>query len=49
MLMLTLNMLLTPLTHKYITNRIAAALIGNIVYVDWTSCFPLLPWRQLRL
>ena len=25
MLMLTLNMLLTPLTHKYITNRIAAA------------------------
>ena len=43
-LMLTANMLLTPLTGKYITNPIAASLIGNIVYVNETSCFPLLSW-----
>jgi len=41
---LTLNTLLTPLTHRFITNKIAASLIGNIVYVDHTSCFPLLSW-----
>ena len=43
-LMLTTNMLLTPYTGKYITNSIASSLIGNIVYVDETSCFPLLSW-----
>ena len=43
-LMLTLNTLLTPLTGKYITNPIIASLLGNIVYVDETSCFPLLSW-----
>lgn len=43
-LMLTLNTILTPFTGKYITNEIAAALIGNIVYVNETSCFPLLSW-----
>ena len=44
MLGLTLNTLLTPLTHKYITNGIAASLLGNLVYVDEHSCFPLLSW-----
>jgi hypothetical protein len=41
---LTLNTLLTPLTHKYVTNGIAASLLGNLVYVDKNSCFPLLSW-----
>ena len=40
----TLNTLLTPLTHRYITNPIAFSIIGNIVYVNDTSCFPLLSW-----
>ena len=43
-LLLTVNGLLTPLTHKYITDPIAASIIGNIVYVDETSCFPLMSW-----
>jgi len=43
-LMITANMLLTPLTGKYITNPIIASLVGNIVYVNETSCFPLLSW-----
>lgn len=43
-LMLTANMLLTPLTNQYITNPIVASLVGNIVYVNETSCFPLLSW-----
>ena len=43
-IMLTANTLLTPLTGKYVTNNIAAALLGNIVYVNETSCFPLLSW-----
>ena len=43
-IMLTANTLLTPLTNKYVTNKIAAALLGNIVYVNETSCFPLLSW-----
>ena len=41
---LTLNTLLTPLTNAYITNDIAASIVGNIVYVNETSCFPLLSW-----
>ena len=44
MLTLSLNTLLTPLTGKYITNPLVASLLGNIVYVDETSCFPLLSW-----
>ena len=43
-LMLTANTLLTPLTHAHITHPIAASLLGNIVYVNETSCFPLLSW-----
>ena len=43
-IMLTANSLLTPLTHKFVTNDIAASLLGNIVYVNETSCFPLLSW-----
>lgn len=43
-LMLSLNTLLTPITHKYITNHIVASLVGNLVYVNKTSCFPLLSW-----
>lgn len=43
-IMLTLNTLLTPFTGRFITNRIVRSLVGNIVYVDETSCFPLLSW-----
>ena len=43
-IMLSFNTLITPLTHKYITNHIVASLLGNIVYVNETSCFPLLSW-----
>ncbi len=43
-IMLTVNTLLTPLTGKYIKNEILAAVLGNFVYVDETSCFPLLSW-----
>lgn len=43
-LMLTVNTLLTPFTHAYVTNPVAASLLGNLVYVDETSCFPLLSW-----
>ena len=43
-LMLTANMLLTPITNHFITNPIVASLLGNIVYVNETSCFPLLSW-----
>ncbi|MCR5624477.1 MAG: hypothetical protein K6G11_04445 [Lachnospiraceae bacterium] len=43
-LTLSLNTFLTPVTGKYIKNEIVSALVGNIVYVDETSCFPLLSW-----
>ena len=43
-LMLTVNTILTPFTHAHITDPIVSALVGNIVYVDETSCFPLLSW-----
>ncbi len=43
-IMLTVNNLMTPLVQKYVTNEIAGALLGNIIYVDETSCFPLLSW-----
>lgn len=41
---LTINNMLTPVMAKYVTNSIAASIIGNIIYVDETSCFPLLSW-----
>ena len=41
---LTLNTLLTPITNRFVTNEIVASLLGNIVYVNETSCFPLLSW-----
>lgn len=44
MLLLTGNMLLMPITGKYITNPIISSLVGNIVYVNETSCFPLMSW-----
>ena len=44
MLLLTVNTLLTPLTSEYVTNDIAASLLGNLMYVNETSCFPLLSW-----
>lgn len=41
---LTINNMLTPFMQKTFTNEIAKSLIGNIIYVDETSCFPLLSW-----
>lgn len=41
---LTLNNALTPLMQAYVTNDIVASLVGNIIYVNETSCFPLLSW-----
>lgn len=42
--MLTVNTLLTPIMSDVITNYYLTAIIGNIVYIDGTSCFPLLSW-----
>ena len=42
--MLTINTLLTPIMSDIITNDYLIAIIGNIVYIDGTSCFPLLSW-----
>ena len=42
--MLTVNTLLTPVMSDIITNDYLIAIIGNIVYIDGTSCFPLLSW-----
>ena len=42
--MLTINTLLTPVMSDIITNDYLIAIIGNIVYIDGTSCFPLLSW-----
>lgn len=44
MITLTVNNMLTPLMQKICTNHIIASLVGNIIYVDETSCFPLLSW-----
>lgn len=41
---LTVNNMLTPLMQRICTNDIVASLVGNIIYVDETSCFPLLSW-----
>ena len=43
-LMLTANTLLTPFTSAYIHDETLVSLVGNIVYVNETSCFPLLSW-----
>ena len=42
--MLTINTLLTPIMSDMITNDYLIGIIGNIVYIDGTSCFPLLSW-----
>lgn len=41
---LTLNTMLTPIMQKYITNPVVSSIVGNIIYVDETSCFPLFSW-----
>ncbi|MBR6222099.1 MAG: hypothetical protein IKQ71_01530 [Lachnospiraceae bacterium] len=41
---LTINTILTPILHGSIKNPTVACLLGNLVYVDETSCFPLLSW-----
>ena len=43
-IMLTVNTLLTPVMSDIITNDYLIAIIGNVVYIDGTSCFPLLSW-----
>ena len=43
-LMLTVNTLLTPIMPNLFTNEHIIAIVGNFVYVDETSCFPLLSW-----
>ena len=42
--MLTLNTLLTPVMPEVITNEYLISFLGNFVYIDDTSCFPLLSW-----
>jgi hypothetical protein len=42
--MLTVNTLLTPIMPDMITNDYLIGILGNIVYIDGTSCFPLLSW-----
>ena len=42
--MLTANTLLTPIMPKIVTNEYLIAFVGNFVYIDETSCFPLLSW-----
>jgi hypothetical protein len=42
--MLTVNTMLTPVMPKIFTNEFVIAFVGNFVYVDGTSCFPLLSW-----
>mgnify|MGYP003305782692 FL=1 len=42
--MLTINTLLTPIMSDVITNDYLIAITGNIVYIDGSSCFPLLSW-----
>ena len=43
-IMLTVNTLLTPVMPEIITNDYLIALAGNLVYIDDSSCFPLLSW-----
>jgi hypothetical protein len=42
--MLTVNTLLTPLTAPLAEYVILDSILGNLVYVSETSCFPLLSW-----
>ena len=42
--MLTVNTLLTPVMSGAITNQYLARILGNFVYINETSCFPLLSW-----
>ena len=44
MVMLMINTLLTPFLSSYITDSTLACVIGNIVYVNESSCFPLMSW-----
>lgn len=42
---LTINGMLTPIMTKYAgKNDIISSLVGNIFYVNDTSCFPLMSW-----
>ena len=41
---LTVNNALTPFIHEHVTNPIASAILGNMIYVDYTSCFPFMSW-----
>lgn len=42
--MLTVNTLLTPIMPKIVTREYLIQFVGNFIYVDETSCFPLLSW-----
>ena len=42
--MLTVNTLLTPIMPKIVTDQYFIRIVGNFIYVDETSCFPLLSW-----
>ena len=42
--MLTANTLLTPVMPDIVTNQYLNSIVGNFIYVDETSCFPLLSW-----
>jgi hypothetical protein len=42
--MLTVNTLLTPYMPKIVTNEYLIRIVGNFIYIDETSCFPLLSW-----
>jgi uncharacterized membrane protein YeiB len=42
--MLTVNTLLTPVMPKIVTDPYLISIIGNFIYIDETSCFPLLSW-----
>ena len=44
LIMLTANTLLTPVMPKVVTDQYLISFVGNFVYVDETSCFPLLSW-----
>lgn len=41
---LTINNALTPIMQTYVTNEVVGSIVGNFIYVDDTSCFPLLSW-----
>ena len=42
--MLTVNTLLTPFMSGIVTNQYLISIIGNLIYIDETSCFPLFSW-----